>query len=51
MTLGAQYVHTMAKGLLFEESGPILLVPDLLLHNVLLNALGLLDILAVGFQD
>ena len=34
----------MAEGLLTEESLSVLLVPDLLLHNVLFYTLGLLDV-------
>ena len=41
----------MAEGLLTEESLSVLLVPDVLLHNVLFHALCLLDVLAICLED
>ena len=41
----------MAEGFLTEESLSVLLVPDVLLHNVLFHALGLLDADPGGFED
>src|SRR6056300_136529 len=41
----------MAKGPPLNESLPILLVPDVLFHDSLLHALGLLDVFPIGLKD
>ena len=41
----------MAEGHLLKESLPVLLVPDLLLHNVPFHAFGLLYVVPVSLKD
>ena len=50
MLLWPEDIHAVAEGLLTEESLSVLLVPDVLLHNVLFHALGLLDANPGGFE-
>ena len=46
-----QNVHSMSKGLLFEEGLFVLLVVDVLLQGILFHALGLLDALSTDLKD
>ena len=50
MSILPQNVHSMSKRLLFEEGLFVLLVVDVLLHGVLVHALGLLDALSTGLK-
>ena len=51
MSLWPQNVHSMSKGLHFEEGLFVLLVAAALLQGVLFHALGLLDALSTGLKN
>ena len=51
VTLRSQDIHAMAGGLLRNESLPILLMPDVLLHNVPFHAFGLLNVFPISLKD
>ena len=51
MALWPQDSHAMAEGLLFEERLLVLLVPDVLLHDILFYTLRLLGVFSAGLKD